>query len=287
MNSAVELSRARKLLRGPRALVMGILNITPDSFSDGGEYLEPAKAVTQARQMMEDGADIIDVGGESTRPGAREVSLQEELDRVVPIIEQIASAIETPISVDTYKPEVMAEAVSAGAQMINDINALRAPKALEVAAESDVPVCLMHMLGKPKNMQLAPSYANVVEDVVVFLNTHKSRCLAQGINLDDIIVDPGIGFGKNLDHNLSLLAAVDKLAAETSCRVLIGVSRKSLIDALLSREIGERLPASLGLAVQAVLKGTKIVRVHDVRETVDVIRSVEAVAAATSQNNYN
>ncbi len=285
MSSNTKINRARALLGSPNSLIMGVLNVTPDSFSDGGEYVAPGIALQRALQMVEDGADIIDVGGESTRPGADEVSLQEELDRVIPIIDRIVQATDAPVSIDTYKPEVMSAAVAAGAQMINDISALQAPQALDIAAAANVPVCIMHMQGKPKDMQSQPVYQDVVPEVVAFLNDRKKQCVAHGISLQDLVVDPGIGFGKTLEHNLSLLASVEVIAESTGCDVLIGVSRKSFIDKMLSRPVGERLPASLGLAVQAVLKGTKIVRVHDVRATYDAVRSAEAVVCASSQNN--
>ncbi len=272
--------RIRSLLQREQAAIMGILNTTPDSFSDGGRFNSFSNALQQARSMVDEGADILDIGGESTRPGAREVSEQEELDRVIPIIEALTQELDVPISVDTYKSLVMSEAVAAGASMINDINALRANNAIATAANLKVPVCLMHMLGKPKTMQDLPEYQNVVTDVCEFLKDRVNECLVAGIARQDIVVDPGIGFGKTLVHNLALLKATSHLKAQTACEVLIGVSRKSLIEKYLGRELEERLPASLGLAVQAVLNGAKIIRVHDVKPTVDAIRMVEAVEGA-------
>ena len=259
---------------------MGIINTTPDSFSDGGQFLSADSAVQQGLKLIAEGADILDIGGESTRPGAEPVSLQEELDRVIPVIEQLAAQTATPISIDTYKPEVMSAAVAAGASMINDVNALRADGALDAAKKAQVPVCLMHMLGAPKNMQKQPSYDNVVAEVTVFLNQQIERCEAHGIAKQDLIVDPGIGFGKTVAHNLALLNALPELNENTGCTVLIGVSRKSMINSVLGREVEERLPASLGLAIHARLNGAKILRVHDVGATHDALRVVEAVLSS-------
>lgn len=278
-------NKVRALLREPNAIIMGILNVTPDSFSDGGGFAAPQSALRRALTMAENGADIIDIGGESTRPGAKPVPSQEELDRVIPIIEEIVNATDTPVSIDTNKADVMAEAVAAGAQMINDINALQAPGALQGAVQAGVPICIMHMQGQPQNMQSKPDYQEVVSEVVAFLSERKRCCVELGIDANDLVVDPGIGFGKALKHNLLLLASVDIIKQHLGCEVLVGVSRKSLIDKLLSRPVDARLPASLGLAVQSVLKGTKILRVHDVRATYDAVRSAEAVLQANSQND--
>ena len=256
---------------------MGVINTTPDSFSDGGAFFKTDSAVRHALELVEQGADILDIGGESTRPGAEKVSLQEELDRVIPVIERLKNLTDTPISIDTYKAPVMHDAVLAGASMVNDVNGLRSLGALECVAELGVPVCIMHMQGKPENMQAAPKYSRVVDDVSQFFTERISACLAAGIKQDDILLDPGIGFGKTLQHNLQLLNHIPEIRLQHGCDVLLGVSRKSLIDALLSRPVGQRLPASLGLAVQGVLNGVKIVRVHDVRETHDAVRMVEAV----------
>lgn len=259
---------------------MGIVNTTPDSFSDGGRFLDKQKAIDHAGQLIEQGADIIDVGGESTRPGADEVSLQQELDRVLPIIEALTKQFQTPVSIDTYKPEVMRQACLAGARMINDVNGLRAEGAMQVAAETGAIVCIMHMQGNPKTMQAQARYGNVVAEVGEFLSTQVSQSIEYGIERKNIVVDPGIGFGKSLHDNLRLLNAVSTLRSQLNCPILIGVSRKSMIDGILGRGVDERLFGGIGLAVQAVINGAKIIRVHDVEETFDAVRCVEAVAAA-------
>ncbi|MBX2848513.1 MAG: dihydropteroate synthase [Acidiferrobacterales bacterium] len=268
------------LLQRDQAVIMAVVNTTPDSFSDGGRCLNPYDAVEKALECVEQGADILDIGGESTRPGAAEVSEQEELDRVIPVIERLTNATNVPISIDTYKAQVMRDAVAAGASMINDVKALRGEQALETAVELQVPVCLMHMQGEASSMQDSPSYQNVTEEVADFLRNRIAKCEKLGLSKNSIVIDPGIGFGKTLDHNLQLLAAVPTLK-EIGCEVLIGVSRKSMIDALLNRPVDQRLAASLGLAVQSVLNGAKIVRVHDIRATYDAVRSVEAVVSSS------
>lgn len=258
---------------------MGIINVTPDSFSDGGQYLQAELAVKQGLAMVAQGADILDVGGESTRPGAATVTLQQELDRVIPVIEGLSEHTDTPISIDTYKPAVMQAAVEAGASMINDVKALQQDDALQVATDLAVPVCLMHMSGEPQNMQNSPMYDDVVETVTNFLQQRINACTQKGMSEKDIILDPGIGFGKTLQHNLQLLAALPQLK-KLGANLLIGVSRKSMIEKMLGRSVDQRLPASLALAVQSVLNGAKIVRVHDVQASYDAIRSVEAVISA-------
>lgn len=272
--------RLRARLQQTNAVIMGVVNTTPDSFSDGGLFASTDAALRHALALIEQGADIVDIGGESTRPGADKVSQQEELDRVIPLIEKLCGENDALVSIDTYKPLVMTEAVSAGASMINDINGLREQGAVDCAIQADVPVCLMHMAGQPKTMQQQPQYDNVVDEVVEFLDQRVKACRAAGMAQEDIIVDPGIGFGKTLAHNLALLRAVPTLRERTECEVLIGVSRKSMIDAILNRPVEQRLSASVGLAVQAVLNGAKIVRVHDVRASFDAIRCVEAVQNA-------
>jgi dihydropteroate synthase len=267
----------RPLLSLHKALIMGVVNTTPDSFSDGGQYDLVHKAVEHALRLVEQGADIIDIGGESTRPGAEKVSVKQEIDRVLPVIEALVSQTAVPISIDTYKPEVMRAAVEAGVSMINDVNGLRATGALEAAAKADMPVCIMHMQGQPQTMQAKPQYQSVVAEVDAFFKQRITAALAAGIIHSDIILDPGIGFGKTLKHNLELLNSVSQLKEFSGCHILVGVSRKSLIDKLLGRAVDKRLPASLGLAVQSVLNGAKIVRVHDVEETFDAVRAVEAV----------
>ena len=270
-------NRIRPLLQRKQAAIMGIINTTPDSFSDGGRFVKPDAALKHALNLVEQVADILDIGGESTRPGAEVVSLQQELDRVLPIIEKLSAETDSPISIDTYKPVVMRAAIDAGASMVNDVNGLRADGAINVVSNANVPVCIMHKLGQPKTMQQAPQYSNVVDEVVDFLQRQIDACLAKSIELDDIVVDPGIGFGKTLQHNLALLNGVEYLRDKLSCNVLIGVSRKSMIDMILNRELSQRVSASVGLAVQAVINGTKIIRVHDVRQTYDAVRSIEAV----------
>jgi dihydropteroate synthase len=260
---------------------MGILNLTPDSFSDGGCYLDPEQALRHALQMAKQGAAVIDVGGESTRPGAQPVSMDEELDRVIPIIERLAQTLPVPISVDTSKPRVMREAVNAGAGIINDIMALQEPGALEAVAEAAVPVCLMHMQGKPRTMQYAPSYGNVVDEVKGFLRQRLDAGEAAGIPRHHMIVDPGFGFGKTLKHNLSLLKNLRALR-ELGAPVLVGISRKSMIGAMMGDlPVNERLIGSIAAAVVAGMEGAAIIRVHDVGKTVDALKVVSAVRSAT------
>ncbi|MCG8052620.1 MAG: dihydropteroate synthase [Candidatus Thiodiazotropha endolucinida] len=259
--------------------VMGILNLTPDSFSDGGRFTARDAAIRHALQMIKEGAAMVDIGGESTRPGAQPVTAQQEMDRVIPLIEALAGEIEVPISVDTSKAEVMREAVSAGAGMINDVMALRDSGALQAAAEAAVPVCLMHMQGEPRTMQCNPHYDDVVEDVKTFLQQRLDACLASGIPQDRLIVDPGFGFGKTLSHNLALLDNLQDLE-QLGVPVLVGISRKSMIGALLGdRAVEERLYGSLAAAVMAAMKGSAILRVHDVRATADALKIVSAVQA--------
>jgi len=267
----------RSLLKQDHALIMGVVNTTPDSFSDGGRFNDVDLAIQHALYLEQQGADILDIGGESTRPGADKVGLNQELDRVIPVIEALAAKTNAPISIDTYKPEVMQEAIRAGASMINDINGLRSGNAVAVVAKAGVPVCLMHMQGKPDSMQKKPTYSSVVDEVESFFKERLIATASAGIANQDVILDPGIGFGKTLKHNLQLLNSISQLRSKLGCDVLIGVSRKSLIDKLLGRAVDQRLPASLGLAVQSVINGAKIVRVHDVRETYDAVRAVEAV----------
>lgn len=270
----------RAKLKRNQTLIMGVVNTTPDSFSDGGKFLDPNAALKHGLDLVEQGADILDVGGESTRPGAKPVSVEQELDRVLPVIESLAAHTATPISIDTSKPDVMAAALEAGAVMINDVNALQTEGAIEIAAHHKALVCLMHMQGQPRSMQVNPQYHDVVAQVTDFLNQRIKACNAAGIQSSDIIVDPGIGFGKQLEHNLSLLAAIDFMRSQTGCELLIGVSRKSMIDKILGRPVEKRVAASVGLAVQAALNGAKIVRVHDVADSFDAIRCAEAVAHA-------
>lgn len=255
---------------------MGILNVTPDSFSDGGRYVNPQIALRQAAVMAEEGAAIIDIGGESTRPGARAVSEQEELDRIVPVIESVRSVSDTPISVDTSKPGVMRAAVAAGASMINDVAALRGNGALATAVELGVPVCLMHMRGEPRTMQDAPTYDDVVSEVAAFLSERVVACLAAGLAEDLVVVDPGFGFGKTHAHNVQLLANLRQLRVHGR-PLLAGISRKSTLGALTGRDTNERVSASVAAAVIAVLNGADIIRAHDVGPTVDAIKIARAV----------
>jgi dihydropteroate synthase len=259
-----------------RPAVMGILNVTPDSFSDGGVFLSPEKAIAQALRMAQEGADIIDVGGESTRPGARPVSAQEEMDRVLPVVEALHARIPLPVSIDTSKPEVMRAAVAAGAGFINDVQALRADGALAAATELNVPVCLMHMQGEPRTMQDKPEYADVVGEVRDFLKERLDACMNAGIPASRIVVDPGFGFGKTLEHNIELLRGLKKLQG-LGAAVLVGLSRKSMIGKALGLPVEQRLHASVALAVMAVQQGARIVRVHDVGPTVEALRMWQAV----------
>ena len=250
---------------------MGILNVTPDSFSDGGRWLDRDQALRHAMEMAEAGADIIDIGGESTRQGSRAVEAQQEIDRVIPLIEAIVAGTDLPVSIDTSKPEVMEAAVRAGAGMINDVSALRGEGALETAASLGVPVCLVHMLGSPRNMQIDPEFGDVVGEVQDFLLKRASKCEAPGIPASDIIIDPGFGFGKTLQHNIDLFKAIPVFAA-TAYPVLIGVSRKSMLGQITGKTVDQRLAASLATAVLAAQAGASILRVHDVAETVDALK---------------
>ena len=265
-----------------RTAIMGILNVTPDSFSDGGIFLARDAAVAHALAMVEEGADVIDVGGESTRPGAQAVSVQEELDRVIPVIEAIARAVSLPISIDTSKPEVMRAAVAAGAGLINDVRALREPGALQTAAELEVPVCLMHMQGEPRNMQHHPVYTDVLGEVRDFLQQRIEACVAAGIPRRRLVVDPGFGFGKTVEHNLELLRRLGELRA-LGVPILAGLSRKSMIGALFGLPVAQRLHASVALALVAVQNGAAMLRVHDVRATREAIRMLEAVYPRTGE----
>jgi dihydropteroate synthase len=261
-------------LRAP--LVMGVLNVTPDSFSDGGRHLDRSHALDHAMRMVEQGAAMIDVGGESTRPGAAPVSEQEELDRVVPVIEALRARSDVVISVDTMKPGVMRAACAAGAELVNDVTALRAPGAVEAIVQAGAAVCLMHMQGEPRTMQTAPHYDDVVAEVGEFLRQRVQTCVATGVRVESVLIDPGIGFGKTLEHNLALLARLGALA-DLGRPLLVGVSRKSMFGQLLGRPVGERLAGGLAAAALAVWQGAAIVRAHDVAETVDAVRTATAI----------
>ena len=259
-----------------RPVVMGVLNVTPDSFSDGGKFVRLDDAVERGVQMAEEGAAIIDVGGESTRPGAQPIELEEELRRVIPVIARLRDRTPALLSVDTSKPEVMHAAAAAGAAMINDVRALREPGALEAAVSSGCAVCLMHMLGEPRTMQRSPSYHDVVAEVRSFLEERFDACVGAGLPAERMAIDPGFGFGKTLEHNLELLRRLGELSVE-GLPIVAGLSRKSMVGALTGRPAGERVHGSVALAVVAALNGARILRVHDVAATVDALEVVSAV----------
>jgi dihydropteroate synthase len=276
------LTCAGKTLDLSQPVVMGVLNVTPDSFSDGGRFPTVEVAVAHGLRMIEDGATVIDVGGESTRPGAASVSADEELRRVVPVVERLHQAVpQAIISVDTSKPEVIREAVAAGAGLINDVRALTDPAALETAAGSAAAVCLMHMQGDPRTMQRAPSYVDVVKEVKAFLDERVHACGAAGIASDRLLIDPGFGFGKTLEHNLELLRRLRELTGELP--VLVGLSRKSIVGTLTGRGAGERVHGSVALAVIAAMNGARIIRAHDVSATVDALKVVAAVTRSLNE----
>ena len=277
--SSTRLPCGNRVLDLAHTHVMGILNVTPDSFSDGGRFSQLDAALRHAEAMVEAGATLIDVGGESTRPGARIVSPLEELERVAPIVERIARELDVIISVDTSTPAVMRETARLGAGLINDVRSLQRDGALDAAAATGLPVCLMHMLGEPGNMQDSPSYDDLVGEVSGFLAERMAQCAAAGIASEKIILDPGFGFAKTLQHNLSLFKHMEALHA-LGRPLLVGVSRKSMIGLALNRPVGERLYGGLALAALAVTKGARILRVHDVAETVDVVRMIAAVESA-------
>ncbi len=262
-----------------RALIMGVLNVTPDSFSDGGRFFDPARALEQANRMIAEGADILDIGGESSRPGAAPVGAEEELRRVMPVLEKLAD-LQVPVSVDTGKPEVMRAVIAAGAAMINDIFALRTPGALEAVAGSDAAVCLMHMRGEPRTMQQLPYYQDVVAEVGAFLDGRAKAVMAAGIGRDRIVLDPGFGFGKTPQHNLELVRALQQLR-QLGYPVLAGLSRKSLFGRIAGRAAGERVYASAAGALLAVQRGASIVRVHDVAATRDSLLVLHAIDDVT------
>jgi len=259
--------------------VMGVLNVTPDSFSDGGCFSRVDSALARARQMVADGAALIDVGGESTRPGATPVPLQEELDRVCPVVEAIARELDVIVSVDTSAPEVMRRTVSLGAGLINDVRALQRPGAVEVVAETEVPVCIMHIQGEPDHMQDNPHYRNVRREVSAFLSERLRVIEAAGVQRERVILDPGFGFGKTARHNFELLNALEQLQ-QLGHPLLVGMSRKSMLGHVTGRDVGERLSASIAAATIAALNGASIIRAHDVRETVDAVKVVAAVEEA-------
>lgn len=263
---------------------MGVLNRTPDSFSDGGHYLDIDQALAQARRMADEGADLIDIGGESTRPGADPVGEQQELDRVVPLIERLRGDVDCTLSVDTGKPGVMRAACVAGAELINDVYALRAEGAMQAAAETGAAVCLMHMQGEPRTMQQSPRYGDVVVEVGDFLRQRVAACAEAGIPRERLCVDPGFGFGKNLGHNLALLAGLEALMA-LDLPILVGLSRKSMLGTISGRSaVADRVPAGVAAAALAVVRGAMIVRTHDVAATRDAVRLAWAVRQAAGPN---
>lgn len=259
-----------------RPHVMGIVNVTPDSFSDGGKYSSTDLAVEHGLALIAEGADILDIGGESTRPGAPPVSLDEELRRVMPVIETLAAVSTVPLSIDTYKPEVMRSAIAAGIDIVNDVRALQEDGAVEIVANSDVGVCLMHMQGMPQTMQLAPSYQDVVSEVVHFLSDRMHVVTSAGIAIDRIVLDPGFGFGKTTAHNIALIQHLTEIDA-IGRPLLVGLSRKSVLGKIAGGDEQQRLHAGLAASVISAMKGAKIVRVHDVKATVDALKIVTAV----------
>jgi dihydropteroate synthase len=263
--------------------VMGVLNVTPDSFSDGGAFNMLESGLSQAALMLSEGADIIDIGGESTRPGAKAVTVQQELDRVIPVIEAVFKRFDTIVSIDTSKAQVMKEAINAGASLINDVRALQENGALDTAVKANVPVCLMHMQGQPRLMQQNPCYDDVVKDVMTFLQDRISVCRKAGIAENQIIVDPGFGFGKSIEHNYQILANLERFH-ELNVPVMAGMSRKSMIGNLLQRKIDQRLAGNIATATIAAQKGAQIIRVHDVKETLDAVKVVNIINAYRNNN---
>jgi dihydropteroate synthase len=259
-----------------RIHVMGVLNVTPDSFSDGGDYLSLASAKNAVDKMIEAGASFIDVGGESTRPGAQPVSLQEEMDRVLPVVDMLSEYNDVVVSVDSSSPELLAEAAGLGMGLINDVRALQRTGALLVAAQSQLPVCLMHMKGSPETMQLNPCYQNAVDDVSEFFEERITACLEAGIQRENLLLDPGFGFGKTLTHNLMLLKNLE-FFKKFDLPLLVGLSRKSMLGAITGKDVDERLAASIASAVMSAVNGARIIRVHDVEQTVDALKVVQAV----------
>ncbi len=278
MNSAIE--RLRRRLAEPGPLVMGVLNVTPDSFSDGGRFTERDAALAQAERMVQAGADIVDIGGESTRPGAEPVPLDAERRRVLPLLEALAGRFDVPLSIDTSKPPLMSEAMAAGAALVNDVRALRADGAVDAVAAGDALACLMHMQGVPRTMQQEPRYGDVVTEVGDFLAERVAACVDGGIERERLVVDPGFGFGKSLEHNLSLLRHLHGVVERLQLPLLAGLSRKRMIGTLLGGvDADERLYGSLATAVMAADRGARILRVHDVGPTVEALTVVGAVHA--------
>jgi dihydropteroate synthase len=262
---------------GRRTIIMGIINVTPDSFSDGGQFFDSEKAVEHGKRMVDEGADIIDIGGESTRPGSEAVTLEEELKRVIPVIEGLANQVKIPISIDTCKSEVAKAALDAGASILNDISAARFdPKIVDVAADNSVPLILMHMQGTPKNMQENPLYEDVMVDIKKFLEERVEFAVSKGVPRDNIIIDPGIGFGKSLQHNYDIIKRLGELK-ELNLPILIGTSRKSFIGKTLGLEVDDRLEGTLATITMSIMNGADIVRVHDVKEAVRTAKMTDAI----------
>ena len=276
MQSHFQFHCGKYLLNLNRPHVMGIVNVTPDSFSDGGRFLSTNLAVEHALKLIENGADILDIGGESTRPGAEPVSLNEELNRVIPVIEALSKVSTIPISIDTYKPEVMRLAIAVGADMVNDVRALQEPTSLEIVTNSNVGVCLMHMQGTPQTMQINPQYDDVVAEVKQFLNDRLHAAISQGIAESRILLDPGFGFGKTRAQNITLIQQLEKLNT-LGQPLLVGLSRKSVLAAIAGADEKQRTHASIAAAVISAMKGAKIIRVHDVKATVDALTVVTAI----------
>jgi dihydropteroate synthase len=276
MQSHFQFSCGKFNLTLNRPHVMGIVNVTPDSFSDGGKYTSTNLAVGHALMLIAEGADILDIGGESTRPGAAIVGLDEELERVIPVIEVLKKTCNIPISIDTYKPEVMRQAIAAGADIVNDVRALQEPNALAIVAQSNVGVCLMHMQGTPQTMQLEPHYVDVVGEVKQFLMDRMDVAIASGISKNRILLDPGFGFGKTRAHNIALIQHLEQLNA-VGQPLLVGLSRKSVLGAIAGGDEGQRLYASVAASVISAMKGAKVLRVHDVKATVDALKVVTAI----------
>ena len=275
-STALNLQCGAKLLDLSSPVVMGVLNVTPDSFSDGGSFVGLDKALARAGDMLNCGAAIVDVGGESTRPGAMPVSVQEELDRVVPVVEVLVQEFQCIVSVDTSTPEVMLAAASVGAGLINDVRALKRPGAIEAVASLDLPVCLMHMQGQPETMQQSPKYQSIEREVVEFFVRRIDACISAGVSRQRLLLDPGFGFGKTLEHNVELLSGLAGFLS-LGLPLLVGVSRKTMIGDILGKPVGQRLHGSVAAAVLAVERGANIVRVHDVLETVDALKVVAAI----------
>ena len=277
------LAHGRHLDLAESARVMGILNVTPDSFSDGGLFASLDAAERQAECMALEGADLLDVGGESTRPGAAAVSVDEEIARVIPVVERLRARLDVPLSIDTSKPEVMRAAVAAGAGMVNDVTALGASGAVATVLELGVPVCLMHMQGEPRSMQQHPQYHDVVADILEYLRNRIAVCEQAGIRRERLLVDPGFGFGKTLEHNLALLGGLQRFAG-LGPALLVGISRKSMLGAVTGRAVEDRVAASVAAALMAVERGARIVRVHDVAPTVDALKLWYAVHTGVTAN---